>query len=139
MFIVALTMGQNESALLSIILIGAAIGYLRYNKPPARVFMGDAGASFLGFILGIIALDGAFKGATLFSLLIPILSLGVPIFDNAVVIIRRIINKKPFYQADSTQIHFRLLATGLNQKQTLVFLCLVNLCFGLTAIILATL
>ncbi|WP_201292367.1 MraY family glycosyltransferase, partial [Enterococcus gallinarum] len=72
LFVVAMTMGQSESALLAVILVGAALGYLRYNKPPARVFMGDAGATFLGFILGIIALDGAFKGATLASLFIPI-------------------------------------------------------------------
>ncbi|ANY74296.1 MULTISPECIES: MraY family glycosyltransferase [Paenibacillus] len=137
LFVVAMTMGQSESALLAVILVGAALGYLRYNKPPARVFMGDAGATFLGFILGIIALDGAFKGATLASLFIPIFALGVPIIDNVIVVIRRMLQSKPIYQADASQAHYRLLATGLNQKQTLVFLCLLNLCFGLTAIILA--
>ncbi|MFM9278915.1 MraY family glycosyltransferase [Paenibacillus jiagnxiensis] len=137
LFIVALTMGQSESALMSVILVGSAIGYLRYNKPPARVFMGDAGATFLGFMLGIIALDGAFKGATLASLFIPIFALGVPILDNIIVIIRRLIQQKPIYKADASQAHYRLLATGLNQTQTLVFLCLLNVCFGLTAIILA--
>jgi UDP-N-acetylmuramyl pentapeptide phosphotransferase/UDP-N-acetylglucosamine-1-phosphate transferase len=137
LFIVALTMGQSESALMSVILVGSAIGYLRYNKPPARVFMGDAGATFLGFMLGIIALDGAFKGATLASLFIPIFALGVPILDNVIVVIRRLIQQKPIYKADASQAHYRLLATGLNQTQTLVFLCLLNVCFGLTAIILA--
>lgn len=137
LFVVAITMGRGESALLAVILVGAALGYLRYNKPPARVFMGDAGATFLGFILGIIALDGAFKGATLASLFVPIFALGVPIFDNIIVVIRRMRQSKPIYQADASQAHYRLLATGLNQKQTLVFLCLVNLCFGLAAIILA--
>lgn len=137
LFVVALTLGRGESALLAVILVGAALGYLRYNKPPARVFMGDAGATFLGFILGIIALDGAFKGATLASLFVPIFALGVPIFDNIIVVIRRLLQSKPIYQADASQAHYRLLATGLNQKQTLVFLCLLNLCFGLTAIILA--
>ncbi|TYP70825.1 MraY family glycosyltransferase [Paenibacillus methanolicus] len=137
LFVVALTMGQSDSALMSIILVGAALGYLRYNKPPARVFMGDAGATFLGFMLGIIALDGAFKGATLLSLFIPILALGVPIFDNVIVVIRRLLASKPIYQADASQAHYKLLATGLNQKQTLVFLCLLNVCFGLTAIIMA--
>jgi len=136
LFIVAMTMGQSDSALLSAVLVGAAIGYLRYNKPPARVFMGDAGATFLGFMLGIIALDGAFKGATLASLFVPIFALGVPIFDNVIVVIRRLLSRKPIYQADASQAHYRLLATGLNQKQTLVFLCLLNLVFGLTAIII---
>lgn len=137
LFVVAITMGRGESALLAVVLVGAALGYLRYNKPPARVFMGDAGATFLGFILGIIALDGAFKGATLASLFVPIFALGVPIFDNIIVVILRMLQSKPIYQADASQAHYRLLATGLNQKQTLVFLCLLNLCFGLAAIILA--
>ncbi|UNK17853.1 undecaprenyl/decaprenyl-phosphate alpha-N-acetylglucosaminyl 1-phosphate transferase [Paenibacillus sp. N3/727] len=137
LFVVALTLGRGDSALLAVILVGAALAYLRYNKPPARVFMGDAGATFLGFILGIIALDGAFKGATLASLFVPIFALGVPIFDNIIVVIRRLRESKPIYQADASQAHYRLLATGLNQKQTLIFLCLLNLCFGLTAIILA--
>lgn len=137
LFVVALTLGRGDSAFLAVILVGAALAYLRYNKPPARVFMGDAGATFLGFILGIIALDGAFKGATIASLVVPIFALGVPIFDNIIVVIRRLRESKPIYQADASQAHYRLLATGLNQKQTLIFLCLLNLCFGLTAIILA--
>ena len=137
LFVAALTLGRADSALMAVILVGAALGYLKYNKPPARVFMGDAGATFLGFILAIIALDGAFKGATIASLFVPIFALGVPIFDNIIVVIRRIRQSKPIYQADASQAHYRLLATGLNQKQTLIFLCLLNLCFGLAAIILA--
>lgn len=136
LFIVALTMGQTESAMMAIILVGAAIGYLRYNKPPAKVFMGDAGATFMGFILAVIALDGAFKQATLLSLFIPILALGVPIFDNIFVVIRRLINGKPVYKADATQVHYRLLRSGLKPAHVVAFLCLLNVCFGLSSIIL---
>ncbi|MDP5276757.1 MraY family glycosyltransferase [Chengkuizengella axinellae] len=136
LFIVAIAMNQTSSALMAIILIGVAIAYLKYNKPPAKIFMGDAGASFLGFMLAIIALDGAFKQATLLSILVPVLALGVPIFDNIFVVIKRFLAGKPVYKADATQAHYRLLASGLNQKQVVAFLSLLNLCFGLTAIII---
>lgn len=136
LFVVALAKGQSDSAMMAIILVGAAIAYLRYNKPPAKIFMGDAGATFLGFMLAVIALDGAFKGATLLSVLIPILALGVPIFDNLFVVAKRLVAGKPIYLADATQAHYRLLKTGLNPKQVVLVLCLVNTCFGLTSIIL---
>jgi UDP-N-acetylmuramyl pentapeptide phosphotransferase/UDP-N-acetylglucosamine-1-phosphate transferase len=136
LFIVALTKGQVESAFMAIALLGAALGYLQYNKPPAKIYMGDAGATFLGYILGIIALDGAFKQATVLSLFIPILALGVPIFDNIFVVIKRFTEGKPVYKADASQVHYKLLSLGLNPKQVLVFLCLVNVCFSLMSIIL---
>ncbi|WP_426983934.1 MraY family glycosyltransferase [Brevibacillus borstelensis] len=136
LFIVALVKGQNTSAIMAIVLVGVAVAYLRYNKPPAKVFMGDAGATFLGFILGVIALDGAFKQATVLSLFIPILALGVPIFDNLFVVTKRFLQGKPIYQADASQAHYRLLRTGMNQKQVVAFLCLISVCFSLTSIIL---
>ncbi|MFN0221263.1 MULTISPECIES: MraY family glycosyltransferase [Paenibacillus] len=136
LFVVAAAKGQEDSAILAIILVGASLAYLRYNKPPARVFMGDAGATLLGFLLGVIALDGAFKQATVLSLLVPILALGVPIFDNLFVVFKRWRSGKPIYMADASQAHYRLLRSGLNQKQVVMVLCLLNLCFGLTSIIL---
>lgn len=136
LFIVALTMGQSSSAIMAVILVGVTLGYLRFNKPPAKIFMGDAGATFLGFMLAVIALDGAFKQATVLSLFIPILALGVPIFDNLFVVIKRFLQGKAIYRADASQAHYRLLRAGLNQKQTLLFLCLVSTCFGLSSIIL---
>ena len=139
LFIVALTKNQSEPALMAIILVGVALGYLRYNKPPARIYMGDAGAGFMGFMLGIIALDGAFKQATVLSLFVPILALGVPIFDNLFVVIKRFIEGKPVYKADRSQAHYRLLSAGLNPKQVVWFLCLVNLCLSLTSIIIVLL
>ena len=136
LFIVALVKGQSESAMMAILLIGAALAYLRYNKPPAKVFMGDAGATFLGFILAVIALDGAFKQATVLSLFIPILALGVPIFDNLFVVVRRFLQGKPIYQADASQVHYRLLRQGLNPKQVVSFLYLISVCLSLSSIIL---
>ncbi|MBY0086359.1 undecaprenyl/decaprenyl-phosphate alpha-N-acetylglucosaminyl 1-phosphate transferase [Brevibacillus sp. M2.1A] len=136
LFVVALVKGQSTSAIMAISLIGVALAYLRYNKPPAKIFMGDAGATFLGFILAVIALDGAFKQATILSLFIPILALGVPIFDNLFVVTKRFLQGKPIYQADASQVHYRLLRSGLNPKQVVTFLCLISVCFSLTSIIL---
>jgi UDP-GlcNAc:undecaprenyl-phosphate GlcNAc-1-phosphate transferase len=136
LFVVALAKGQTNSALMAIMLVGVAAAYLRYNKPPAKVFMGDAGATFLGFILGVIALDGAFKQATVLSLFIPILALGVPIFDNLFVVAKRLYQGKPIYQADASQAHYRLLRTGMSPKQVVAFLCLISLCLSLSSIIL---
>ncbi|WP_214626668.1 MraY family glycosyltransferase [Paenibacillus agaridevorans] len=136
LFIVALTMGQSNSAIMAIILVGVTLAYLKYNKPPAKVFMGDAGATFLGFLLAVIALDGAFKQATVLSLFIPILALGVPIFDNLFVVVKRFMQGKPMYQADASQAHYRLLRAGLNHKQALMVLMLLSTCLGLSSIIL---
>lgn len=136
LFIVAVAKGQSNSAMMAIILVGITIAYLRYNKPPAKIFMGDAGATFIGFILAVIALDGAFKQATVLSLFIPILALGVPIFDNLFVVARRFLQGKSIYQADASQAHYRLLRTGMNQKQVVTFLCLISLCLSLSSIIL---
>ncbi len=136
LFTVAAAKAQTTSAMMAIILVGVGLGYLRYNKPPAKIYMGDAGATFLGFMLGIIALDGAFKQATVLSLMVPILALGVPIFDNLFVVIKRFKEGKPVYKADRSQIHYRLLSKGLNPKQVVAVLCLINVCFSLTSIIL---
>ncbi|MNW31939.1 putative undecaprenyl-phosphate N-acetylglucosaminyl 1-phosphate transferase [compost metagenome] len=136
LFIVALAKGQSDSALMSMVLVGVTLGYLKYNRPPAKVFMGDAGATFLGFILAVIALDGAFKQATVLSLFIPILALGVPIFDNLFVVAKRFLQGKAIYEADASQAHYRLLRAGLNHKQVVGVLYLISTCLCLSSIIL---
>ena len=136
LYVAALAKGQSDSALLSALLVGAALGFLRYNRHPARIFMGDSGANFLGFILAIGALSGAFKQATLVSLSIPVLALGVPIFDNIIVVLKRFFRGESIYKADATQIHHRLISSGLNPKQTVAFISLMSVCFSLLSIII---
>lgn len=136
LFIVALAKNQTDSAMMAILFVGALIGFLKYNKYPAKIYIGDSGANFSGFILAIIALDGAFKQVTMISIGIPILVLGVPIFDNIYVVIKRIIRGKPIYMADSTQFHHRLLSTGLTPKQVVAFISLISLCLSLFSIII---
>lgn len=132
----AIILNQNDSALMSIIIVGITLGFLVYNNFPAKVFMGDSGANFLGFMLSIIALDGAFKQATLMSIFIPILALAIPIFDNIFVIVKRFLDGKPVYQADRSQIHFRLQAKGFSPRQVVVYINAVSLAFSLISIIL---
>ncbi|MBM6839773.1 undecaprenyl/decaprenyl-phosphate alpha-N-acetylglucosaminyl 1-phosphate transferase, partial [Clostridium saudiense] len=98
--------------------------------------MGDSGANFLGFILSIIALDGAFKQATILSLLIPILALAVPIFDNIFVIFKRFSEGKPVYQADRSQIHYRLQEKGLTTTEVVTSITLISLTFSIISIII---
>ena len=138
-FVVALHMGQIESAILSAVFVGAVLGFLRFNLPPARVYMGDSGAYLLGFVLAAISLHGAFKGATVASLIIPMLAMGVPIFDGVLVVVRRILARKPAHIADSsdiTHLHFRLLKRGLSPKHTVLLIFLISTCLSLTSIII---
>ncbi|MBU3108388.1 MraY family glycosyltransferase [Clostridium gasigenes] len=132
----ALILNQGDSAIISLILAGVIVGFLVYNRYPARIFMGDSGANLLGFILSIIALDGAFKQATVFSLFIPILALAVPIFDNLFVIVKRFLEGKPVYQADRSQIHYRLQEKGFSQRQVVTYINIISLTFSAISIIL---
>ena len=136
MFIIALIKGENVSASIAIALVGMTLGFLIFNKYPAKVFMGDSGANFLGFILAIIALEGAFKQTTTLSILIPILILGIPIFDNIFVILKRIKRKKPIYKADRSQVHYRLLEKGLSINQTVTYLCVLSIFLSLISILI---
>lgn len=136
MFIIALIKGENVSASISIALVGMTLGFLIFNKYPAKVFMGDSGANFLGFILAIITLEGAFKQTTTLSMLIPILILGIPIFDNVFVILKRIKRKKPIYKADRSQVHYRLLEKGLSINQTVTYLCVLSIFLSLISILI---
>ena len=132
----AIILVQPTSLLFSLILGAVVLAFLFYNKYPAKIFMGDSGANFLGFILSIIALDGAFKGATILSLMIPILALAVPIFDNLFVVFKRFSEGKPVYQADRSQIHYRLQAKGFNTNQVVTYVSIISLTCSIVSIIL---
>lgn len=132
----AIVLAQPASLIFSLITAGCVLAFLFYNKYPAKIFMGDSGANFLGFILSIIALDGAFKQATVLSLLIPILALAVPIFDNIFVIFKRFSEGKPVYQADRSQIHYRLQEKGLTTTEVVTSITLISLTFSVVSIII---
>jgi len=121
-------------ALLAAAVSGSCIGFLRLNYNPAQIFMSTVGAQFLGLMLAALSIMGTFKIAATISVLVPLLVLGVPIFDYAAVIIRRIRHRAPLTQADQRHLHHRLLDRGLSHKQAVwviygftAALCLVAL------------
>lgn len=139
LFVVAAEKGQAAIALLTIALAASGVGFLRYNFNPARIFMGDTGAMFLGFSLATISVIGALKGATTIALAIPVLALGLPILDTAFAIVRRVENGQPFYVADKGHIHHRLLALGLTQRQAVLLIYFITSLLGVSAVIVAQL
>ena len=88
-------------------LAGGALGFLPYNFYPAKIFMGDGGSLFLGFMLSTMSILGPVKSATIVAVIIPVLVLGVPIFDTAFAIFRRLVNKRPIMEADKGHLHHR--------------------------------
>ncbi|MFC4775678.1 MraY family glycosyltransferase [Paenibacillus sp. GCM10023252] len=136
LFVTAIVKGQPDTALLAFILAAACIGFLTYNFYPARIFMGDAGSTFLGFTLAVIAVDGAFKKATFITVLVPMLALGLPILDTAIVMLRRLISGKGLHRADKLHTHHALMRWGLSQVQTVSFMYLIAALFSLLSIIL---
>lgn len=137
--IVCLSQGELTAAALSGILAAAALGFLPWNFHPAKTFMGDCGALFMGFILGTLALMGLCKGATAISVFIPFLILGVPVFDTFCAIIRRLFLHKPIFEADKMHLHQILLSLGLSQRQTVLTIYVVALLMGLAAVLMAIL
>lgn len=121
---------QPDLALLAIIFAGACVGFLLWNWHPAKIFLGEGGALFLGFMLGCLAVISGGKIAT------TLLVMGVPMMDVARVIIRRLRKKQPVYVGDSEHLHFRLLASGLTQKQAVLLLCSISFLFGITTLFL---
>lgn len=134
MAVVAVSKGQTQVALLAFALSGAGFGFLKYNFNPAKIFMGDAGALFLGYGIAVISALGALKGAATLALAIPVLSLGVPILDTGFAIVRRFSQHKPFYVADKDHVHHRLLALGLTQRQVVLLIYGITAVLGLSAV-----
>ena len=126
-------------AVLCMLAIGAAIGFLPYNFHPARTFMGDGGAHFLGFVLGFITVTGALKGRAALTLSVPLLALAVPFLDTASAVFRRMLLHKPIFMADHGHLHHRLLFLGFNQRQTVLLLYLWSTLFGVGSVFLARL
>ncbi|MCR8643322.1 undecaprenyl/decaprenyl-phosphate alpha-N-acetylglucosaminyl 1-phosphate transferase [Paenibacillus sp. N1-5-1-14] len=139
LFIIAALMGNMPLAMLAGVLVGSCLAFLTYNFYPAKIFMGDAGAVFLGYTIAVISINGAFKSATVLSLFVPVLVLGVPILDTAIVFMRRLLKGQGLHKADKLHTHHSLMKWGLNQRQTVTFLYLIGIVFALLSIIIVLL
>lgn len=134
LFFIAILAGEPVVAILAAALAGSCLGFLPYNFNPAKIFMGDTGSTFLGYMLSIICIQGLFKGYVIISFIVPFLILGLPIFDTAYAIFRRIKNKQPIMSPDRGHLHHRLIDMGFSQKQTVAILYIITMILGLSAV-----
>ena len=130
----AILFGNPFVVVIASIVLASTVGFLFYNFYPAKIFMGDSGALFLGFMISVLSLLG-FKNAALISLIIPIIILGVPISDTFFAILRRIVNKKPLSAPDKSHLHHCLLGIGFSHRQTVLLIYAMASFFGLAAVI----
>ena len=134
--ILALSLGKADPAILSAIVAGSCLGFLRHNFFPARIFMGDSGALCLGFILASVSIQGLLKTASTVVLLLPLLVLAVPILDTSFVVAKRLKHGQPIYGADRSHLHHRFLNIGFSQRRAAVTMWLW--CLSLAGAALAT-
>ncbi len=133
---ISLLFGMPSTAILTAAIAGACLGFLPYNFNPAKIFMGDTGSTFLGFVLATVAIQGMFKVYAAISFIAPLLILGLPIFDTGFAILRRIIRGKPVMEADRGHLHHRLIDMGFTQKQTVIILYTFSGILGISAVVL---
>lgn len=132
---VTLIMAEPSSALLMAILAGSCLGFLPFNTNPAKIFMGDTGALFLGYTLAVLSIGGLFKFHTVVSFMIPISIFAIPIFDTAFAVFRRLLHGKSPFAPDRGHLHHRLIDMGFNQKQSVYILYSICGILGISAVI----
>jgi UDP-GlcNAc:undecaprenyl-phosphate GlcNAc-1-phosphate transferase len=137
-FILALMNDRWEIVLLSVVLAGALLGFLRYNFGAASVFLGDSGALFMGFVLAALAVRGSTKSSTAVAVLAPLLALGFPIVDTGMALLRRLVGGRGLLQADADHIHHRIVRMGLTQQRAVVILYGVTALFGALSLLTMT-
>lgn len=138
MLAVALLTGNMPIAITMAALAGACIGFMPYNLNPAKIFMGDTGSTFLGYMLATVSIMGLFKFYAVISFAVPFLILGLPIFDTANAIIRRVAAGRSPMSPDRGHVHHKLIDMGFNQKQAVAILYATSATLGLTAVVLTS-
>lgn len=132
LFIIAFGKGRVEATLLSVILLGASLAFLKFNRFPASIFMGDSGSLMLGMILGVISLTGVMRSPTVIVLIVPIVIAAVPLIDTAAAVFRRIRKRQPIQNADTEHLHHRLVMRGFSMRKSvnLIYLWTFILAIG---------
>jgi UDP-GlcNAc:undecaprenyl-phosphate/decaprenyl-phosphate GlcNAc-1-phosphate transferase len=128
---IALSLDRTAAGVLAALTAGGALGYLRWGFPPAGTFMGDTGSNLLGYLLGVVAVQGALKTNAVIALFIPLIILAVPILDTSFVVAKRLKYRRPVYKADRWHFHHRMADIGFSQRRTLLYL------YGWTAVMAA--
>jgi len=138
MFTIAILVSEPSIAVITAALAGACLGFLPYNANPAKIFMGDTGSMFLGYILATLSIEGLFKLYAVVSFMVPFIILGLPIFDTGFAIVRRLMKGQSPLQADRGHVHHRLIDMGFDQKQSVSILYALSVVLGLSAVVLTT-
>jgi UDP-GlcNAc:undecaprenyl-phosphate/decaprenyl-phosphate GlcNAc-1-phosphate transferase len=148
---ISLLQEDMGTAALALLIVGSLIGFLRYNFNPAKIFLGDSGSLFLGFLLSVLSVKGSTKSSTSFAILVPILALGFPIMETLLSMIRRflrsflpdknnpenlILRLKSMFQPDSSHIHHRLIGRGLSHRNAVLMLYIVSCGLGVGAFLI---
>jgi UDP-GlcNAc:undecaprenyl-phosphate GlcNAc-1-phosphate transferase len=120
--IIALSLDRNAAGALAALTAGASLGFLRHGFPPASTFMGDTGSNLLGYLLGVIAVQGALKTNAVIALFLPLIVLTVPILDTGFVVAKRLKYGRPIYRADTWHFHHRMANIGFSQRRTLAYM-----------------
>jgi UDP-GlcNAc:undecaprenyl-phosphate GlcNAc-1-phosphate transferase len=118
--VIALSLGKVDAAVVSAIVFGACVGFLRHNFYPARIFMGDSGALLLGYVLAAVSVQGLLKTAATVALFFPLLVLAVPIVDTTFVVVRRLKHGERVFEADQAHLHHRFLRRGFSQRRAAI-------------------
>jgi UDP-GlcNAc:undecaprenyl-phosphate GlcNAc-1-phosphate transferase len=134
--VIALSLGKVDAAVLSAIVFGACLGFLRHNFYPARIIMGDSGALLLGYVLATVAVQGLLKTAAVAALFFPLLVLAVPIVDTTFVVLRRLRHGQKIFEGDQAHLHHRFLRRGFSQRRAA--LTIWAWCMSLAAAAFAT-
>jgi UDP-GlcNAc:undecaprenyl-phosphate GlcNAc-1-phosphate transferase len=134
--VIALSLGKPDAAILSAIVFGACLGFLRHNFYPARIFMGDSGALLLGYMLAAVSVQGLLKTAATVALFFPLIVLAVPIVDTTFVVVRRLKHGERVFEGDQAHLHHRFMRRGFSQARAAVTIWLW--CLSLAAAALAT-
>ncbi len=133
--LLAFQMGQWVAAAAMIAMTGACLAFLQYNFNPAKIFMGDTGSMFLGYVIASVSVMGSMKTVATAVLIVPLLALAVPITDTLLAIVRRKSSGVPIFSPDKNHLHHRLLAKGLNQKQVVLIMYALTAFFSCTALL----
>jgi UDP-GlcNAc:undecaprenyl-phosphate/decaprenyl-phosphate GlcNAc-1-phosphate transferase len=136
MTVLSVLSGKPPSAVLFVCLAGSTFGFLRYNFNPASIFMGDGGSYFLGYALAAISLLGAVKSQTWVAMIIPLIALGLPLFDTLLSPVRRFVRGKAMFKPDSGHLHHRLLAMGMTTRRAVLFCYLATVVLGVASVII---
>jgi len=137
LMVISFIFGSPVVVLLAAILAGACLGFLPYNFSPAKIFMGDTGSTFLGFVLAVISIQGLTKSYTVITLVVGMIVLGLPIFDTTFAIVRRVAKRQSIAQGDRGHLHHRLVDKGLSHKKVVLAMYAISGGFGIAGILFA--